>query len=265
MNPIFKRYFYCLFILYLSVFLIACSPSPVSQTPLQSANKPDTVVQVKAAFSGMVKSLNKSEVAQNLYRWNLLAARQWEDADGLHILTVSRSDRKLERQDEYMNEFYFVEMQMRQYAKTGDGYRLEWQAHDHVRDCLFDMWMGLVGDAIFVTDMDSNGHAETTLIYSLSCRSDISPAEMKLLMYEKGEKMALRGSMFLEIAGALLNRNTFNPDLSALRPKPQKDDYEKLFGRYEHARDFKNKPESFLKFAKNKWLEYCTQDSFGQF
>lgn len=41
--------------------------------------------------------------------------------------------------------------------------------------------------------MDGNGKAEVWLMYKTVCHGDISPFEMKILVYEDGKKYAVRG------------------------------------------------------------------------
>jgi hypothetical protein len=44
-----------------------------------------------------------------------------------------------------------------------------------------------------VEDLDQDGEAETTVIYTLTCRGDVSPAPAKLIMHEGKTKYAIRG------------------------------------------------------------------------
>ena len=49
-----------------------------------------------------------------------------------------------------------------------------------------------IKNAAVVTDLDQDGIAETTVQYKLACRSDVSPALMKLVMHEGETKYAHR-------------------------------------------------------------------------
>jgi hypothetical protein len=69
-----------------------------------------------------------------------------------------------------------------------------WSAKDFVETCPFDLLLELVEGSIEVTDLNGDGVAEVSFAYLLTCRSDVSPASGKLLLYEGVTKYALRGS-----------------------------------------------------------------------
>jgi hypothetical protein len=69
-----------------------------------------------------------------------------------------------------------------------------WSAKDFIEPCPFDLLFELAKDSIEVTDLDDDGVAEVSFAYLLACRSDVSPANAKLLLYEGQAKYALRGT-----------------------------------------------------------------------
>jgi hypothetical protein len=69
-----------------------------------------------------------------------------------------------------------------------------WEAKDFVLDCRFDLTLDLLAKSIEVTDLDQNGEAEVSFAYTRGCRSDVSPLELKLLLYQGATKYALRGT-----------------------------------------------------------------------
>jgi len=69
-----------------------------------------------------------------------------------------------------------------------------WSAKDFVEACPFDLLLELVEGSVEVTDLNDDGVAEVSFAYVLTCRSDVSPASAKLLLYEGATKYALRGS-----------------------------------------------------------------------
>jgi hypothetical protein len=97
---------------------------------------------------------------------------------------------------------------------------------DGVEPCDFDLTAEFLGDAE-LTDLDADGIAEVTVAYQLSCKSDVSPDIVKLLVLENGEKYILRGeSMYPGDNGKMLG-GKFKPD-----PDPAK--WPKVF--LDHAR-----------------------------
>ena len=69
-----------------------------------------------------------------------------------------------------------------------------WTLTDFERDCRFDLYAGFLPDGLTITDLDGDGLAESTLLYTLSCRSDVSPARLKLILHEGKAKYAIRGT-----------------------------------------------------------------------
>lgn len=127
-------------------------------------------------------------------------------------------------------------------TKTADGYSRNrelfithsagtqqvWKAKDFVQRCEFDLELSMLDDSIEVTDLDNDSIAEISFLYKLGCRSDVSPLEMKLLMYEGTKKYALRGESYERVGETEYAGGTFKPD-------------------------FTGAPPAFLEFAKAKW------------
>ena len=90
-----------------------------------------------------------------------------------------------------------------------------------------------------ITDLDSDGIAESTFLYKLSCRSDISPARLKLIMHKGAAKYAMRGTTKLPSG----------------------------YGGGEIAVDpaFDKASTNLRTFCINKWNQYVTEDHFQQF
>ncbi|RYZ84363.1 MAG: hypothetical protein EOP04_18150 [Proteobacteria bacterium] len=44
-----------------------------------------------------------------------------------------------------------------------------------------------------ITDINKDGKPEIWVVYRVGCKGDVSPSEMKLIMYEGRDKHAMRG------------------------------------------------------------------------
>jgi len=64
---------------------------------------------------------------------------------------------------------------------------------DHVLDCQFDLTLEVKPASLSITDLDKDGTAETAFAYELSCGSDVSPNDLKVILHEGAQKYALRG------------------------------------------------------------------------
>lgn len=244
--------------------LLACSKT--ENTSSQEADPPKE--EVPAPIELIVKDLQQADIPTSIeLKGKFMEAKSWTDKNGENLLIVTRKGpvKQAQKEDEYSEELYSVELFGEQYIKKGDNYILLWDIYDFVRDCMSDMWLGLLPNSTQVTDWDEDGITETSLIYKLSCRSDVSPSDMKILIHENEVKMGLRGTMILEMDKDRMGEN-FEPDASKidLSAKPEIEQYMELMGRYKNEDDFKDQPNIFLENARKLWMEFVDKDEFLQ-
>jgi hypothetical protein len=123
------------------------------------------------------------------------AARQWSDRTGENLLLLTRTpETTAPDPDGDGDVLRSREMHAYHYVRQGAGYRLLWQTVDFVRDCELDLLLQIVPGSVQVTDVDGDGVAETSYAYLLTCTSDVSPLEMKLILHEGAAKYAIRGT-----------------------------------------------------------------------
>lgn len=108
------------------------------------------------------------------------------------------------------------------------GKREVWKAKDFVKQCEFDLELEVLENSIEVTDLDDDGIAEVSFLYKLGCRSDVSPLDVKLLMYEGSTKYALRGQSYERVGETEYMGGEFKPD-------------------------FGDAPPAFVDYAKARW------------
>jgi hypothetical protein len=178
----------------------------------------------------------------------LLEARRWQDARGTELLLISREGPIAEKEaDEKGAKLYAF-----QYTQKGASWELAWKLFDEERECPFDLLLAPLPASTSITDLDGDGTAEVTLVYEKTCRSDVSPAEMKVILREGGDKYALRGTMCgMEAKGPA--------------PEPccaQKGQAEEC--KYESEKDFAAAPPAFLQHAKKTWVRFVKKDQFKQ-
>jgi hypothetical protein len=123
---------------------------------------------------------------------------KWTDNTGENIFItsfVAPYDEK--NKNEYGEEGQSAELHAFHYARKDNGdYMQVWMLNDGEKICSFDITCEFIKDATSITDLDQDGVAEITVQYKLACRSDVSPALMKLIMHEGEAKYALRGMMW---------------------------------------------------------------------
>ena len=115
--------------------------------------------------------------------------------------------------------------------------QLLWEMKDYEDLCDFDLVTDFRYPSVELTDLDKDGFAEVTFMYTLGCVSDVSPLELKLMLYENGKKYALRGRTRMPerivIGGEEFSKSNYKIDPA-----------------------FEKAPQSFLEFAKKHWKMY---------
>lgn len=225
--------------------LVLCAS--VSQAQLSISSK-------KIAAPQLPKSLN--------FNGKLVEAWKWKDKMGENFLLLTKVADYPVKSSEYNEDARSSDIYAYQYVKTDTGYRLVWKLTDYIKECPFDITLNFFRGSVSITDLDADSVAETTIVYKLSCRSDVSPDYMKMIMREGTSKYSLRGWMCDPGNGqqkqACVEEDSLN--LEKL-PKPTEEWEQMLlsFGRYETEKEFSNAPPSFLPFARRQWLKYVKE------
>ncbi|MCR5887785.1 hypothetical protein LRS06_08340 [Hymenobacter sp. J193] len=226
------------------------------------ASLPDTVLPVGIRQPGQV-----------------LEMKRWRDATGQQLLIVTRTppkddykpgDRSLEGdilEDGDIRLYAATAwLHIRQYRRVGESWQEVWRMQDVMDKCSWDRWIGTLPNSTSITDLDKDGLTETTVVYMISCRSDVSPSALKLIMREGPRKYALRGQTVVQYDSIPVGQRA--PDnpccLDSINPRDlaAPNGYELYAGRYETEKDFASAPTSFLKFARQEWRYWRVRDDF---
>lgn len=193
------------------------------------------------------------------YRGKLYEALQWKDKLGENVLITSvLGPYKGKSMD--MSETQTIELFAVHYVKTDTGYKALWRLNDIQKDCELDIAGFFIPKATTVTDLDKDGIAETKVQYGLSCRGDVSPSYVKLIIHEEADKYALRGQRWVwigEEADTTFKVTDKNANLEKFPVK--NDDYTWEMGRYENEKEFAKAPEAFLLFARREWIKFAVE------
>lgn len=153
----------------------------------------------------------KAFFVQNLVAWTILMAAELTFAadfssreafstslpveDELGKGEVTAVITETPRPDEYDNILVSKSMMIQRFDSDGN---VIWKVRDFVNDCIVYPELDLLAP-VSVTDLNNNGLAEIWMPYKLSCRGDVSPSDMKIIMYEGKKKHAMRGSMTVPV------------------------------------------------------------------
>lgn len=129
----------------------------------------------------------------------VVAGARWRDRLGENLLVATQTGAKASRSagcgaDADADPCFDAEVYAYHYLVRPGGVERLWTLTDFERDCPFDLYAGFIPDGLTITDLNGDGVAESTLLYKLSCRSDVSPARLKLILHEDRDKYAIRGT-----------------------------------------------------------------------
>lgn len=120
---------------------------------------------------------------------------EWNDAQGKHLLLLTEtgeySSSKFKHENDGLDAELFAYHFL--YDAVTKKHKQVWRIYDYVSDCNLDIKAGFVPKAATHTDLNKNGIPEIWVVYQLQCTGDISPPEMKIIMYEGNKKHAMRG------------------------------------------------------------------------
>jgi hypothetical protein len=199
-----------------------------------------------------VTKLNKEELPQEIkIPGKIIEAMTWIDKNGKNYF-IQYVGEDIRQDFEDHESFYKKEIFACQYVEKNEKIDSLW-GFEYKRGCGNSLELKFIPNSVYVTDLDSNGVTETTFFYKTACRSDMSPADIELIMHENKNKYTLKGTSFISYSSIHekidLDNYEFNLE-TALGKKLYNDVFS---GRFVHAHDFDNAPKQFIKFAIEKW------------
>jgi len=175
--------------------------------------------------------VSKTEIPSSVvYKGNYLDAYKWNDTDGEHLLVRTETGETEPTGHPKEEGFFDAALYAYHFIVHKDSVQLIWKLQDFVKECQLDVTASFVKNSFIITDLDKNNHAEIWLTYKTTCRSDISPATLKIIMYEETRKFAVRGYTKIPI-----------------------DDSKYDGGEMSFDDAFKNGPSMFKDFATKLW------------
>jgi hypothetical protein len=172
-------------------------------------------------------------IAKQYYTGKIVQGKRWKDNTGenIVILTVNEVTYDVAKPGDMGDEEGRTELLAWHY-RMGAAPQLLWKTNDAVGWCGLDVVAEFCKNSLSVTDLDKDGLAETSFLYLLACKGDVSPSTKKLIMHEGVAKYAIRGSETLVFKGRKEGGDK-TPDKA-----------------------FSEAPASFLKYALKQWAVY---------
>ncbi len=204
--------------------------------PQSSSTKEETSVKTK--LPGGIEDLTYDVTSAPdgmKYEGNIVAGAKWKDDNGLNTIIITET--KITEKEESGDLPYSRSKQLfgYQYITSGGDTKQIWKINDFVKDCPVDLDLSYMKNSLSITDLNNNGIAESTFLYLLACRGDVSPEDMKLIMHEADKKYAIRGTTKIKLSG-----ETYGGDTKI-------------------DKSFDDAPGGFLDYAKSEWSKRQVQ------
>lgn len=166
------------------------------------------------------------------YSGSVTAMAKWDDKLGSNILFITETAEN-SNEDNRSKELFGYH-----YILENSEYNQLWKINDFIRECPVDLTLEYIPNSLVITDLDKNGIAESSFLYKMSCKGDVSSDDMKLIMHEGKNKYAVRGTMELMMNGRVLEKGSMKTDPS-----------------------FDKAPEEFLGLAVKQWNKFKTENA----
>ena len=174
--------------------------------------------------------LTKSELPKGItFKGNLKEAVRWTDKSGVNLVITCETEEAVSKtapSEDYREKYLFAH----HYLLFEYSIKQTWKVTDYIKECPLDIAADFVKNTFQVTDLDKDGVGEVWMMYLLTCTGDVSPAEMKIILYEGTQKHAMRGENKVDIGNG-----------------------EFVGGDYKFDKAFNQAPTVFRDFAKKLW------------
>lgn len=160
---------------------------------------------------------------------NIKTAVRWTDKLGVNIVITSETGETINKTAP-SDDFRDAALYAYHFIVDKDSTYLTWKVYDFIKECPLDMEANFVKNTFQVTDLNNDGDAEVWLMYKTVCHGDVSPCDMKIIMYQGQQKFAMIGQNKVQVSDTEFNG-----------------------GDYKFDNAFIDGPKTFRDFAKKLW------------
>ena len=155
----------------------------------------------------------------------LKEAYSWKDATGENIIITSETGEYETEKSEGTGRS--AELFAFRFVRNEKTYQLKWKIYDFIKDCQVDIETSFIKNTLKITDLNKNGIAEIWIMYKTACHGDVSPCEMKIIMYEGNNKFAMRGENRVQASKTEFYGGTYKFDQAFIESKKEIQEFAK--------------------------------------
>lgn len=149
----------------------------------------------------IIEKISKENLPKEItFEGSLIEITKLKDIDGEHIILLTETEKTPSKQ--IIDIEHEVDKKIFAYDyllnKSKNNYILNWKIQDFENNCDFDLIIGFLKGTHRFTDLNKDGKAEIWVMYQKGCVCDVSPLDMKIIMYEGKQKYALRGISLID-------------------------------------------------------------------
>jgi hypothetical protein len=194
-----------------------------------------------SAQSYKVTKLSAGDIPKDVgYKGEVKNAVRWSDKNGQHIVVTTETgtftSKNVQRDIDPMDALLYVHHFV---VKNGKAVET-WKITDGVKECPLDIQVAFIKNTFHVTDLDNDGIAEVWVMYKTACHGDVSPCDMKVIMYEGAQKYAMRGENRVKIS-----------------------ETEQFGGEYKFDAAFQKGSKLFREHAKKMWKDNIMEEWYN--
>lgn len=183
-----------------------------------------------------VKQLDLTKLPKGIkYEGKIKMAVRWVDSLDDNIAILTETGIYQSKKFKHESDGGDAELFAYNYIVKGDSAFQTWRVYDFISDCPVDIEAKFIKNSFQVTDLNKDGVSEIWIMYKTVCHGDVSPCDMKIIMYQGQQKFAIRGQN--RVFGGTDDRG--------------KNYY--IGGDYKYDKAFADGPKEFLEFAKKLW------------
>ena len=138
-------------------------------------------------------------------------AIRWKDNLGDNIILTTETGEYLSRLVKD-SDYRDAELYAHHYINKAEKLIQTWKVYDFEKGCPLDIQARFIKNTLQVTDLNNNGVGEAWLMYKTVCHGDVSPSNMKIIMYEGQQKFAMRGQNKVKLSEADFEGGEFTFD-----------------------------------------------------